>query len=330
MWFARGEKTRSDDFDRYLDAVVQRTTVLDGTVDPGLVAATRHVHGLAATNQPSRQVMASVWEAVMDATRAPRPKSQPVIGLDPIWARQANPVEPATSFVPWSSSDRRWRMGSRLANVAMLLTLLAVGYVVIQTAFRQSTDDRANLGVVSSTPGLAGECRVEPRTIEDVVSVLSTPAASRPLPTSDLEAGVAPEVVSAIQTTQAEWNACGRIGEVMRQVALETDAHIRQDPRFDLWGGLDPDEIQILVEAEVTRVAGRAQATPSPIPSLGGETLVIHAEDARQLPDGRVGALLREESPDGGITAPLPFNTFRIFVLVGDRWLIDQDIMAGG
>ncbi|MDQ3512323.1 MAG: hypothetical protein M3462_01470 [Chloroflexota bacterium] len=345
MWFARGKDTRADELDRFLDEMTRGRSAPASAVEPALLSATRHVHGLAATGQPSDRIKASVWEDVMDATRSPRPASQPAIGSSLTRARPGNPAGRPTASVPSPDMNQRRRMGARLATAAMLLTVLVVGYVVAQVAFRPPADDQRDLAVVVATPGpVAGqECQVEPRTIDEIVSILSTQVMPRPTSTSEwdvvisprLTGGVAPEIIATIQATQREWNACGRTGDVLRQSALMTDAYIRRSPWFDMWGGPNSEEIRTSVEAEVTRVARLAAAAPPGTPApddvpLGAETLVIHDEDVRQLPDGRVGALLREENPSGGITSPLPFNTFRIFVQVDDRWLIDQDIMAGG
>lgn len=87
-------------------------------------------------------------------------------------------------------------------------------------------------GVIGSdvrNPVSPSECVVEPRTREDVVTVLSTPPGAGNTHPSYPDSHLDEATVGEIQAVFRQWQACTRFGNTFQAAALETDQFIRTD-----------------------------------------------------------------------------------------------------
>lgn len=158
--------------------------------------------------------------------------------------------------------------------------------------------------VLPATPE-ASECRVEPRSVDEVLRLAGTSSdgttlvegeestfASAPNEPAD-EAAVA-----GVTATAREVIACVNAGDLLRLYSLFTDEFLSQGG-FDL-AGLDE---------------------PAQPLSSDERAALLGVFFVRAFPDGRVGAIVATDDP----SAPSPVEPiFYLFVRVGDRWLIDD------
>jgi hypothetical protein len=211
----------------------------------------------------------------------------------------------------------------RLSLLAALIVLAATGAGLVAGGTDAQSDQAAspttgNEGIGSRAVG-AEECRVEPRSSEEVLALLGlgaepggTPAVGAdrtPVPAPPWPAAGG-EVVEAATATIREWLACINADDNLRIAALMTDAAI---VRF-FGGTLDPDEA---IEGARTNLAG------TPTPRAEGQHVRLEVvSDVSQLDDGRVAALVLINEP---ALPPHGQETLLVILAEGDgRWLIDD------
>jgi hypothetical protein len=117
-----------------------------------------------------------------------------------------------------------------------------------------------------------------------------------------------PATAAAVAAAVRQYIACVNTGELLRVLALATDAEVR---RF------------VAEEGPVTPWRYAELATPLPSPP-SGRTSLLAVDGARVLPDGRVGVVVRAR-----IAVP-PHDTVTLFVFarVGDRWRLDDAVQV--
>jgi hypothetical protein len=156
------------------------------------------------------------------------------------------------------------------------------------------------------------ECQVPPRTVDELVQFLATPAAGEPaaatpdaLPTGGEPAD--PDTVAAVNGVTQEIYACINANAFLRVFALYTDAYISRS----------------LVDEDVNPEALGLFATPI-APQAADERTSIAVSRVELLPDGRVGALVTSRDPLGdGADSP----SYYIFTETNGRWLVDDVIL---
>jgi hypothetical protein len=154
------------------------------------------------------------------------------------------------------------------------------------------------------------ECQVEPRTAESLAAVAGTPSPAMTVTTeADLPQGEAAdeETVAAIVAAERLFAACYNAGDYSRLLSLLTDHAVLM-----VTGGT-PD--QATIDLFLT------PATPTPAESWAS---LIQVRDVRVLGENRVGAIAENgEASDPGVATDV---SFRVFVKVGDRWLLDDEV----
>jgi hypothetical protein len=161
------------------------------------------------------------------------------------------------------------------------------------------------------------ECRVEPRSVENMTSFLATPAAAAASPASAAatpDADPVPEgepadatTVAGITATADELYACYNANAFLRVFALFTDEYMARS----------------FVEEGITAEAVRLLATPiDPEPAKNWMSVAV--QDVRIRPDGRIGALLVSRSPLGGDGTT---TSYYVFVERDGRYLIDDVVI---
>jgi hypothetical protein len=166
------------------------------------------------------------------------------------------------------------------------------------------------------------ECRVSPRSREELVALGGTPAASLgspiafpspvPLPQGEPVAG---EVVVGITATIRELVACSNAGDGAREGALYSDDFVRR--------AISLVDVAVATSPAASRPLPRTatvEGSPEP-PALAAMPTI---SDARRVEDGRVGAIVHFPS----FEALVGSQAFYLFVRVGDRWLIDEVVLV--
>ncbi len=115
------------------------------------------------------------------------------------------------------------------------------------------------------------------------------------------------EETALIHAAIREFHACKNAGDYPRLLALYTTRYLA--PRF---AALDASGWQATLEL--------AQSTPTPLPSVERETVVLLGE-VRRLSDGRLGAFVAAVVPAG---QPLEIDAVLIFAFEDGRWRIDE------
>jgi hypothetical protein len=213
---------------------------------------------------------------------------------------------------------RRWPI-TELAVAAVLLLALATAFVANQPPGGGTDDGETRLAAIqgASPTAEAAECTVAPRT-EQVIQGEGTPQG---LPgTPSIESALSPELtlnpygileveeeqlpegeaapqaaVVGIRATIAEAAACAEAGEFERQLALFSDDYFRR-----------PSTV------------GTGSVGFPPLPEKASMAAEVEVRDARELPDGRVGAV---------IDSPYASPSFLVFVEQDGRWLIDESVV---
>jgi hypothetical protein len=155
----------------------------------------------------------------------------------------------------------------------------------------------------------AEACQVDPRSPDFILALAGTPMAGQatssptPFATPDGEAADA-ETVEGITATMQEVVACFNAADLLRAFALFSDDYFRR----------------LIPEGPVGEVfTGFLTGAPAPVTRIGPHAIL----DVRVMGDGRVGALVTLVDPE----APTPEDAdhrFVVFVMIGDRWLIDE------
>ena len=169
---------------------------------------------------------------------------------------------------------------SRVSLAPALLLLGALGCAsLVPPAAAQTPEPLPRIegrpDLVFGLPAPA-DCVGTPRPLAGLDRVEGTP---RPWPESareDALPGTPASAAVAKEVGQVAWAyaACLNAGDWPRALGMLTDAAVRD---LVLTGDLDPEELA-------------ASATPAPL--APGQQVVVNVREARQLPDGRVGAVV--------------------------------------
>jgi hypothetical protein len=150
-------------------------------------------------------------------------------------------------------------------------------------------------------------CAASPRTEENIAALLADATLATPAPTTGsatLPKGVpaSEKETRAMKARVGAWLACQNAGEPLRAWSLFSDGYLAR--LLSRQGGLAPDAYATL-------------ATPSP--STSAPATLRAFRDARELPDGRLGAIVTIAYP----SVPMPKTFFFTFVRQGNSLLID-------
>lgn len=159
---------------------------------------------------------------------------------------------------------------------SIIVPLLLVFGHLLETAAGQSATPPSDGTPAPMIPG-ADECMVEPRSIDELQTLIgvATPGESvpqRPVPT-EVPSGTMPDerTVSGVMHTIREVIACVNTGDERRALALYTDNGLAQ------LGPLPDENFDV------------GPATP---PAQEDRTAIAQVSDIETLPDGRVGAVV--------------------------------------
>lgn len=186
---------------------------------------------------------------------------------------------------------------------------------------RNDSDETATISIAGMIPGgtatptaaaLAGEfvtpdpseCRIEPRSLDSVVSLLGTPVADSPAtPVMDAAEPADAEVVAAVTAIAQESVACFNAGNFLAQFAFYTDGALL---------GLIPPGLT------AAGLAGFLGAPPEPLPVEERESVMVR--DVMVLPGGQVTAYVVLRNLEG------TFTTFVTLEQQGDGFVIVSDV----
>lgn len=157
------------------------------------------------------------------------------------------------------------------------------------------------------------ECRVAPRPLDDVASVVGTPTFDQ---TSDTVGTPAPfdppggsavdeATAAAVRATLRELFACTNAGDFLRVFALFTDDFLRS---FFV-GTPFSDEVAAFIGA-----------SPQPLPDEE-RRVIVRLGEPRLLDDGRVGVPIVLDEPADPRSEE---SDYAILELVEGRWLVDE------
>lgn len=193
-----------------------------------------------------------------------------------------------------------------------LIVIVAALVVLVRGGLIDAEAQNATPPVGVEVAG-AEACQVDPRPPDFILTLAGTPTANGIPPTASPTPFASPDgtpaddqTVEAITATMQEAVACFNAADLLRAFALFSDDYFRR----------------LIPEGPVGEAfTGFLTGAPAPVTQIG-----LHAiQDVRMLADGRVGALVTLVDPD----APSPEEAdrrFVVFVMVGDRWLIDEVI----
>jgi copper transport protein len=171
-----------------------------------------------------------------------------------------------------------------------------------------------------NAPG-AEACTVAPRTLDQVRALAPDPggtpvfpvAAATPLATPEAGAPADAATIQGVTATMRQLVACSNAGDIMRRLALYTDARVRQ---------AYPNGPTPALQAMA--------ATPIPVSELE-KVALLDVRDVRQLADGRVTATVVLDNPalhTHGLATPgvnSQQDVARLtFIKQDGRWLIDD------
>jgi hypothetical protein len=186
-------------------------------------------------------------------------------------------------------------MRRMLAGVVALLMLLAGGGM---GAAQEASP--AALPTLPTTPD-PGLCTVAPRPVAEVEAALATPPPPAPTGFAPPPGRPAdPATVAAVTATLVELFACENGGDVPRAAALYTPAGFRED-----YG-----------HGQIALTLILARDEPVPIPAYAWAS-VLAVREVAALADGRVGAVVEVEFPEG------PATDYVFFAAEGGRYLVD-------
>ena len=179
------------------------------------------------------------------------------------------------------------------------------------------------------TPGRAevidpAECRVAPRSPENIAALLATPialpgatppaVAGRVGSEDDLPRGAPAdaETVAAVAEVERHLAACLNAGDLPRLLALLTDDAARALLAFPI------------ENVEGARTVADLVATPASPVREGERIALFPVRGVRVLPDGRVGAIV--ETGFVGALGTVARSVFHTYERRGGRWLVAGEI----
>src|SRR5918995_1430981 len=158
------------------------------------------------------------------------------------------------------------------------------------------------------------ECTVTPRTLEEFETLAQEPAPDEPPNASETGGEPVDEATrDAITATARELVACSNAGDILRRLALYSDARLR----FAYPDG-PTRALEMIAE--------------SPLPLVEAERVaLVSVEDVRQLADGRVSARVTVDNPASHSHDPQTAATASqqevarlIFIQEAGRWRVDE------
>ena len=210
--------------------------------------------------------------------------------------------------------NARWTTdpGASTGHFKWRLLIAVVALFALVPAWAPAAGAQAGTPTAGQDVPAAAECTVTPRT-EDELRALFREVEAIPLPAS-LDASPTPAVaptgapadaqtVAEVSATWRQFIACLTAGDQPRMFALYSDAMVRRQLAVDIAFG-------VTEEALFEYLA----ATPVPLPADDAVPFTPFT-DALVLSDGRVAVIGPGEQGRGDV---------RIFVKVGDHWLIDD------
>ena len=158
------------------------------------------------------------------------------------------------------------------------------------------------------------ECTVTPRTLEEFETLAQEPAPDEPPDASETGGEPVDEATrDAITVTARELVACSNAGDILRRLALYSDARLR----FAYPDG-------------PTRALEMIAESPLPL-SEAERVALVSVEDVRQLADGRVSARVTVDNPASHSHDPQTAATASqqevarlIFIQEAGRWRVDE------
>jgi len=168
------------------------------------------------------------------------------------------------------------------------------------------------------------ECRVAPRSPEEILAVLATPANDTAAAATDVAPAREPRTVASEDELPTGEPADAATTEAVEPVVREFTACFNARDLFRLFS-LVSDDFQRELAAEVgippteAELATAAAMQPTPV-SMSERQVILAIRDARVLPDGRVGVILVGDWLNDE-KAPQP--TFFVLVETDGRWQVD-------
>lgn len=183
----------------------------------------------------------------------------------------------------------------------------------------------AGAGTPSSQP--AGPVVIEDRYADADITIEGTPWVVNGYVTDVPPATMADtETANSVMATLRELAACHNAGDIQRWFALHTDAWI--EAYFAFWAEPDEDGQPRYPES----VWAQLLATPPQEEAPEAWESTPELIGAWSLPDGRVAALIVPGPSVADLDSPvlgLP-PEFYLFAQVGERWLVDVDVSLNG
>jgi hypothetical protein len=315
-----------DSFNSYLDALARGESRAADDVDPTLAETAVRVHAMAARTNAEIEMMRNVWSTVQVGAGGYAAAAMPAMGIP---GRKRS-----VSWTGERKRNRSWRFANHAAMAAVLVVALVTGYFGLQGGLPNGGSDQNTGALVpnnASTPTAPG-CDVEPRTVEEIASLVDTPTA---VPDGVDEITTLPdepdaETVAGVQETQQLLNACGE--DPLRAYALYSDSCLRETWIHRDEGGISSAKLEqvlsdLVAQMDEKRATAAAMATPDA--DIDRVMPVILAEDIEMLSDGRVGAIVRLAHTNGDQELVAQDVSYVFFVNVDGQWLFDCDAPAG-
>jgi hypothetical protein len=187
--------------------------------------------------------------------------------------------------------------------------LLALGGPWAIAAPESASAQAGTPGAGFTTPD-AKDCRIEPRTVEELISFIPAggstpvPAAASPAPFVAPEGEPADAASAAgVTATAEELFACYNANDFLRVFALFTDDYLRRDIAAE---GMTEEGLGFLAADLDARSEDERES--------------VSVRDIRVLTDGRIGAYLIVQNSAAAAEAA----DYTIFFLEGDRFLTDD------
>lgn len=260
------------------------------------------------------------------------------------WADESGLRTRRPPSTPQSSRPIRLRVAPALSTIAAVLVIGLIGLAGYLTLSLYPTDDAAPTPSIPAfaasafAPLTAADCAREPRTEDEVLSILRAPARSDPSapPMADAigaspEASVptAEEVRPQIDATLRGWVACHQFGDAYGAMAYESEDYIR---RATL-GAADLSVTSTITDAQLLERAGQSGIRPPDYMTTGEQVSdyiyvvesVISVGVEYSSPTVReVQANLVAVAPETGERLDEEATAF--FVMEDGEWRLDQFI----
>lgn len=325
------EQQMAEALRRYWDGVVVGSEADSASLDPTLVSAIRQLHAHDARDTelaPDGSFVRRLEESLMEITI---PHSNLPASGGPAVAPDRS-VRGALPLLRAREGERRVPWYRSLATAAFVAVTLAVVFITYRLAAPGGNELPPGLPAAQVTESpdqwqapSPEECRIAAvaRGRGDVAGTPTTPS----LVTAEREAAEGFAQLSTAQLPDGSPPDAATLAAIVATLREVTACRNARDlARLDAFGTLDSQRRANQVSEAIGMPTGEGEPsymTPVPLPPDLWELAPL-VEDARVLPDGRVGAIVVEQPtlPRGGVTYP----GFFVFAKIGDRWLIDDSV----